>query len=749
MLRKLSPTESLSSQLIIVALLSVLIPMLLLTYINNSIAGNNQHEIAKERINAEAAATIERIELYLTERQSDVTVFAALPDVRRVVLSDARQATEEQALPILRAARDAYGYDSISVLDSSGTIVVSTDETLVAQEWIERAEVQTALQGDVAISEVRIEMGEEIPLLHFTAPVRDDQQEIAGVVKAGMTLGGIDAIVGADAGRGGEGSYGVLVDQHLIRLSVPTFPDLRLRPGAPLTAAVTQQLLAEQRFGPQTATLLEQDHVTVETLEAVNQLRNEGQEAVFFDGADNAGMHSQSVVRALPSRDWYYFYRVPTASFTSVVQSQTRTALLLTIGAVLFAILIMVLLTSRMLTRPLSQLVAASQALADGDLGQRLHFRRRDEIGRLAGSFNAMADALESRITTEQQAQAEARQSQQLEAEGRRQVEQTVADYLAFVEQVAWGDLTRRIDVRQNGALGQLGEGLNGMVAGLHTLTSQVQQASANIAAAAAEILAATTQQASSASEQSAAITQTSTTLEEVKSIAVHAAQQAAQVAQDSQAALEVARTGTQSVEETVAGMQEIGRRVEGIAQTILALVEQTQAIGTIITTVSEIADQSNLLALNAAIEAARAGEQGKSFAVVAQHVRNLAERSKGAAQQVQEILGEIQRATNTAVLVTEEGTKGVTAGSAQAGQTGLVIHRIAAEVEGGAQANVQIAAGAQQATTGLEQIGQAMESIQQATTQALASTRQAERAAQDLHTLAQSLQQTITVYRL
>jgi methyl-accepting chemotaxis protein len=749
MLRKLSPTESLSSQLIIVALLSVLIPMLLLTYINNSIASNNQQEIAEERINAEAAATIERIELYLTERQSDVTVFAALPDVRNIVLPDANRETWEQALPILRAARDAYGYDSISVLDSSGTIVVSTDEALAEQEWIERAEVQTALQGNVAISEVRVDVGEEIPLLHFTAPVRDDRQEIAGVVKASMTLDGIDAIVEADAGRGGEGSYGVLVDQHLIRLSVPTFPELQLRPGAPLTEAVTQQLLAEQRFGPQTEVLLEEDHVTVETLDAVNQLRNGGQEAVFFEGSDNANMRSQSVVRALPSKDWYYFYRVPTASFTSVVQSQTRTALLLTIGAVLFAILIMVLLTSRMLTRPLGQLVAASQALAAGDLGQRLHFRRRDEIGRLAGSFNTMADALESRITAEQQAQAEARESQQLEAQGRRQVEQTVADYLAFVEQVARGDLTRRIDVRQNGALGQLGEGLNGMVASLHTLTSQVQQASSNIAAAAAEILAATTQQASSASEQSSAITQTSTTLEEVKSIAVHAAQQAAQVAQDSQAALEVARTGTQSVEETVAGMQEIGQRVEGIAQTILALVEQTQAIGTIITTVSEIADQSNLLALNAAIEAARAGEQGKSFAVVAQHVRNLAERSKGAAQQVQEILGEIQRATNTAVLVTEEGTKGVAAGSQQAGQTGQVIHRIAAEVEGGAQANVQIAAGAQQATTGLEQIGQAMESIQQATTQALASTRQAERAAQDLHTLAQSLQQTITAYRL
>jgi methyl-accepting chemotaxis protein len=164
---------------------------------------------------------------------------------------------------------------------------------------------------------------------------------------------------------------------------------------------------------------------------------------------------------------------------------------------------------------------------------------------------------------------------------------------------------------------------------------------------------------------------------------------------------------------------------------------------------VSEIADQSNLLALNAAIEAARAGEQGKSFAVVAQHVRDLAERSKGATKQVQEILGEIQRAANAAVLVTEEGTKGVESGSQQAKQAGQMIHRIAAEVEGGAQANVQMAAAAQQQTAGVEQVGQAMVSIQQATTQALASTRQAERAAQDLHTLAQSLQHAVDVYRL
>ncbi len=309
-----------------------------------------------------------------------------------------------------------------------------------------------------------------------------------------------------------------------------------------------------------------------------------------------------------------------------------------------------------------------------------------------------------------------------------------------------------RVPVYERGAddpFTRLSQSLNETIGSLQRVTGQILETAGSLSSASSEILAATTQQAAGASEQSAAITQTSSTIDEVRTIADQTAQRAQSVAEAAQRTAEISRAGQGAVAQTIAGMEEVKGKVEVISHNILALSEQTQAIGQIITTVSEIAAQSNMLALNAAVEAARAGEAGKGFAVVASEVRSLAERSRGATVQVKEILTEIQRGVNTAVMATEEGMKGADAGMKLSGEAGLSIQRLAESVTESAQAAAQIAAAANQQLAGMEQIALAMQNIQQVTAQSMASTRQSERAAQDLSALAGRLTEAVGQYRL
>jgi methyl-accepting chemotaxis protein len=271
-----------------------------------------------------------------------------------------------------------------------------------------------------------------------------------------------------------------------------------------------------------------------------------------------------------------------------------------------------------------------------------------------------------------------------------------------------------------------------------------LREASGGLATGATEILAAATQQASGANESLAAITETVATVDEITRTADQAAQRARQVAESAQKTAEIGRVGRKAVEDSQEAMAQVKAQVESIAERILALTEQAQAIAEIVETVNEIAEQTNLLALNAAVEAARAGEQGRGFAVLATEVKDLAQQSKRATVQVGKLLGDVQRATSAAVMVTEQGTKQVATGVRLVGEAGDTIRSLAAAVSDAAQASSQIVASAGQQAIGMEQIRQAVANIQQAMEQNLASTRQTEDAASRLTALGNRLLATV-----
>ena len=317
-------------------------------------------------------------------------------------------------------------------------------------------------------------------------------------------------------------------------------------------------------------------------------------------------------------------------------------------------------------------------------------------------------------------------------------------------ERVAARDLTVTVPSNHRAdELGILAQTSRRMVENLRDVTREMREGVNVLASSAGEILAATTQVAAGAVETATAVSQTTTTVEEVKQTAEVSNQKAKYVSESAKKAAQVSQDGRQAVEDAIAGMRHIQDQMESVAAGIVRLSEQSQAIGEIVATVTDLAEQSNLLAVNAAIEAAKAGEQGKGFAVVAQEVKSLAEQSKQATTQVRTILNDIQKAMSTAVMATEQGSKAVDAGVKQSEEAGQAIRMLTESIAESAQAATQIAASSQQQLVGMDQVAVAMENIKQASEQNVAGTRQAETAAQNLRDLGQTLKQLVEQYKV
>jgi hypothetical protein len=239
-----------------------------------------------------------------------------------------------------------------------------------------------------------------------------------------------------------------------------------------------------------------------------------------------------------------------------------------------------------------------------------------------------------------------------------------------------------------------------------------VSEVGATVAASSAALGRSLDARLSVAADQATAVAEVTSTLSELRQTAHQQLQQAQQLLQVAEASGAASARGADAVAATVDGMGAARDRVEAIQEKIGALSSQTDQIGDIIATVNEIAEQSKLLALNASIEAARAGESGRSFSVVANEMRDLAEQSKQATRAVRALLQGIREATREAVLAAEEGMGKVDQGARLAKQSGDAMAELGAVVGQSLDASRLIATAARQQGQGVSQVADAMGQI-------------------------------------
>jgi methyl-accepting chemotaxis protein len=209
------------------------------------------------------------------------------------------------------------------------------------------------------------------------------------------------------------------------------------------------------------------------------------------------------------------------------------------------------------------------------------------------------------------------------------------------------------------------------------------------------------------------------------------------------------ASDGEREVQETVNQVNSLAREVSQSMETIQGLQKETANIGTVLDVIKSVAEQTNLLALNAAIEAARAGEQGRGFAVVADEVRSLAQRTQSSAQEIETLVTSLQSSAGDSVSAMESSTTMASNTLERATATGATIERIARAVEDIKQYNSQIATASEQQTSVAEEINQNITSIRDVTDQSAASSNQTASSSSELARLGSDLQNLVSRFRL
>ena len=439
------------------------------------------------------------------------------------------------------------------------------------------------------------------------------------------------------------------------------------------------------------------------TMERIGASKDSGLQAQFREAANSVEPLVKEVLKEAVAAS--------EAARSNLIQANWGISVLgLVFGVVIFYLL------SRNITRPLKMVTEAARHISAGDVAVELGGEgRRDEIGVLMASFRSLVESFRAR-----------------------------AD---LASRIANGDLTVEMGHVQDSDV--LGMALKGMFDNLRAQIGEIREGASVLGSSTAEISASIAQVTSSATETATAVTQTMSTTEELRQTSELSSQKAGNVSKTARSSSDKSSEAMRSISEVTKAMEHIRSQMEAIGASVISLSEQSKTIGEIISTVDDLAEQSNILSVNASIEAAKTGEHGKGFAVVAQEIKNLAEQSKEATKRVRMILSDIQKATSDAVMVTEQGSKAVEQGASQTERISDAVKSLVESIEEVDQAAIQIAASSKQQLSGVEQVAAAVEDIQASTEQNVQSMEQLEKAAMALEEVGRGIKGLVERYRL
>jgi methyl-accepting chemotaxis protein len=423
-----------------------------------------------------------------------------------------------------------------------------------------------------------------------------------------------------------------------------------------------QQVLIAHTFAPLVpAGLIDKNVVPGE---AAQQIKN----IVYPDPVTGAPQHIIDIgVPVLAGQLGTVRVGMDRSIITAVAARSGQYLLFVFVGVALLAVLAGVVFAHQ-ITRPVTQVVRVAERVGQGDLSRLVAVTSRDEIGQLAATFNDTVVRLRSLVQTEAERDEERRK--------REELQRNITRFLDIATEIARGDLTRRGQVTAD-VLGNVVDAINVMVEELATLIGGVRDAAHHVVTHTTEVMGAMEATAGGTQMQSREAVGVSEAMETLTRSMRRVAEDAEESAEAAGLTRESAARGEHAVRASLAGMQRIRGEVQGISKKVKSLADRSLEISAIVNTIEDISSQTNLLALNAAIEAAGAGEAGLRFAVVAEEVRKLAERSGKAAKDIVVLIKAVQAETQQAVVAMEEGTREVEAGYKVTVEAGERLHQI------------------------------------------------------------------------